>query len=86
MPSEVVRSSREKPANAADQPGKYLIFQLDSEEFGVPVWQAREILGVQSMAAMPQVPIHIKGVINCEILNSHELLGLARALIAKENV
>ncbi len=49
---------------AADRSGKYLVFQLDREEFGIRVLQVREIMAVQEITAVPQTPAHIKGVIN----------------------
>ncbi len=44
--------------------GKYLAFHLGSEEFGIPVLNVREIMGVQDITAVPQTPAHVRGVIN----------------------
>jgi purine-binding chemotaxis protein CheW len=44
--------------------GKYLVFQLDSEEFGIQVLKVREIMGIQNITAVPQTPSYVKGVIN----------------------
>jgi purine-binding chemotaxis protein CheW len=44
--------------------GKYLIFHLGTEEFGTGVLQVREIMGLQDITTIPQVPAHVKGVIN----------------------
>src|SRR4051794_38887653 len=44
--------------------GKYLTFQLASEEFGIRVLKVREIMGLQDITAVPQTPAHVKGVIN----------------------
>jgi len=44
--------------------GKYLIFQLAREEFGVPVLNVREIMGLQEITNVPQTPDFVKGVIN----------------------
>src|SRR5271154_5322227 len=44
--------------------GKYLIFHLGVEEFGTEVLKVREIMGLQDITAIPQVPDHVKGVIN----------------------
>jgi len=44
--------------------GKYLIFQLADEEFGIRVLKVREIMGVQEITAVPQTPAFVKGVIN----------------------
>jgi purine-binding chemotaxis protein CheW len=54
--------------SAADKrgakPGKYLTFSLASEEYGVPVLKVREIMKIMPITAVPQVPSHVKGVIN----------------------
>jgi purine-binding chemotaxis protein CheW len=44
--------------------GKYLIFHLGTEEFGADVLKVREILGLQDITCVPQVPSFVKGVIN----------------------
>jgi purine-binding chemotaxis protein CheW len=51
--------------SAADvRAGKYLTFQLANEEFGIRVLKVREIMGIQDITAVPQTPLHVKGVIN----------------------
>ncbi len=44
--------------------GKYLTFALAHEEYGVPVLKVREIIKIMDITSVPQVPPHIKGVIN----------------------
>lgn len=44
--------------------GKYLTFALDDEEYGVPVLAVREIIKIQDITAVPQLPPWVKGVIN----------------------
>ncbi len=44
--------------------GKYLVFHLGKEEFGVHVLKVREIMGIQEITAVPQTPSFVKGVIN----------------------
>lgn len=44
--------------------GKYLTFQLGREEYGLPVLKVREIIKLLDITAVPQVPPHVKGVIN----------------------
>jgi len=51
-------------AQADARSGKYLTFQLANEEFGIRVLKVREIMGIQEITAVPQTPVHIKGVIN----------------------
>jgi len=45
-------------------PGKYLTFSLASEEYGVPVLKVREIMKMMDITVVPQVPAHVRGVIN----------------------
>jgi purine-binding chemotaxis protein CheW len=52
------------PALTDARAGKYLTFQLASEEFGIRVLKVREIMGLQEVTAVPQTPAHVKGVIN----------------------
>ena len=44
--------------------GKYLSFELGREEYAIRVAQVREIMGVQEITAVPQMPSHVLGVIN----------------------
>ncbi len=44
--------------------GKYLTFALGDEEYGVPVLKVREIIKMMDITSVPQVPRHVKGVIN----------------------
>ena len=54
-----------KPASAtASHAGKYLTFVLGTESYGVPVLRVREIIKLMPITAMPQVPSHVRGVIN----------------------
>jgi purine-binding chemotaxis protein CheW len=44
--------------------GKYLTFALAGEEYGLPVLKVREIIKMLDITAVPQAPLHVKGVIN----------------------
>jgi purine-binding chemotaxis protein CheW len=44
--------------------GKYLTFVLSEEEYGLPVLKVREIIKVMDITQVPQVPAHVRGVIN----------------------
>ena len=44
--------------------GKYLTFAIGEEEYGVPVLKVREIIKMMDITQVPQVPHHVKGVIN----------------------
>jgi purine-binding chemotaxis protein CheW len=62
--TELSQPSPAMPLDARKQAGKYLIFHLGMEEFGTEVLKVREIMGLQDITAVPQVPAHVKGVIN----------------------
>jgi purine-binding chemotaxis protein CheW len=65
MQSTVVAAAENTLAATTDtRAGKYLIFELGSNEFGIRVMKVREIMGVQDITAVPQTPAHVKGVIN----------------------
>ena len=46
------------------QPGKFLTFKLGEESYGVAVLKIREIIRMQKITLVPQMPAHVKGVIN----------------------
>jgi len=64
MASSTLIANESVNAAADTRAGKYLTFQLASEEFGIRVLKVREIMGLQEITAVPQTPGHIKGVIN----------------------
>jgi purine-binding chemotaxis protein CheW len=49
---------------ATSSAGKYLTFALGNESYGVNVLQVREIIRLQPFTPVPQMPAHIKGVLN----------------------
>jgi len=44
--------------------GKYLTLVLDRDAYGIAVLKVREIIRAQKVTPVPQLPPHIKGVIN----------------------
>lgn len=64
MESTVMEREQTGAAKTDERAGKYLVFQLASEEFGIRVLKVREIMGVQDITAVPQTPSYVKGVIN----------------------
>jgi purine-binding chemotaxis protein CheW len=44
--------------------GKYLTFYLGSEEYGLPILQVQEIVGLLPVTPVPQTPAHVLGVVN----------------------
>lgn len=63
-PSMLIANEQSLTAPTDARAGKYLTFQLANEEFGIRVLKVREIMGLQEITAVPQTPMHIKGVIN----------------------
>lgn len=54
------------PTNTTTQKyaGKYLTVVLDNEAYGIAVLKVREIIRVQKITPVPQMPDFVKGVIN----------------------
>ncbi len=46
------------------QQGRYLTFVVDGESLGVEITYVKEIISIQPIACLPDVPAYIKGVIN----------------------
>jgi purine-binding chemotaxis protein CheW len=63
LPSLAETSLSITPAERASA-NKNLIFSLGTEEFGIQVLHVKEIIGMQEITAIPNMPVHVKGVIN----------------------
>ena len=61
MNSTLENSVASKANQAA---GKYLLFRLCDESYGISVLNVREIIRVTAITAVPQMPPYVKGVIN----------------------
>lgn len=46
------------------QKGKYLTFVLGKEEYGIDIRYVTEIVGLQSITEVPELPAYVKGIIN----------------------
>ncbi len=57
-------STATMPDENHSRAGKYLTFQLASEEYGVEILKVREIIGLMEITNVPQTPHYIRGVIN----------------------
>ena len=79
------------PAAAADTAAPaamlhLLTFTLDREEFGIPVTQVREVIRVDGITRVPQVPAHVRGVTNLRgrilaVVEIRTRLGLTPAVV-----
>jgi purine-binding chemotaxis protein CheW len=46
------------------QKGRYLTFSLGEEIFGIEIRYVTEIVGIQPITKIPEVPVYVKGIIN----------------------
>jgi len=46
------------------QKDKYLTFHIGTEDYGISIAYVTEIIGIQSITEIPEMPDYIKGVIN----------------------
>jgi purine-binding chemotaxis protein CheW len=46
------------------QKGKYLIFSLGKEQYGLEIKYVMEIIGIQPITEVPELPPYIRGIIN----------------------
>jgi purine-binding chemotaxis protein CheW len=46
------------------QKDKYLTFRIATEDYGIAIANVTEIIGIQSITEIPEMPEYIKGVIN----------------------
>ena len=63
--AEVLETAQmtEQPESDAME-GKYLTFMLASEGYGLEIRHVTEIIGIQSVTNVPDMPEHVKGVVN----------------------
>ncbi len=50
--------------NEDTQKGRYLIFALGQEMFGIEIEHVIEIVGIQTITVIPDMPDYVKGIIN----------------------
>lgn len=46
------------------QKGKYLTFSLGNEFYGIEIKHVTEIIGIQNITEVPELPEYVKGIIN----------------------
>lgn len=46
------------------QKGRYLTFSLGKETYGIEIRHVTEIIGIQAITELPELPEYIKGIIN----------------------
>ena len=60
--AHLLKSTVNNPVD--DTKGRFLTFQVDEEMFGIELKDVMEIVGIQSITRMPEMPDYIKGIIN----------------------
>lgn len=50
--------------NEDTQQGRFLTFLLDQEIYGIEIRHVTEIIGIQAITKVPEVPDYVKGIIN----------------------
>ena len=46
------------------QKGRYLIFSIDNENYGIEIQYVVEIIGIQTITEIPGLPDYVKGIVN----------------------
>ncbi|WP_099468759.1 chemotaxis protein CheW [Konateibacter massiliensis] len=46
------------------QKGRFLTFSLDKESYGIEIDYVTEIIGIQEITAIPELPEYVRGIIN----------------------
>lgn len=46
------------------QKDKYLTFALGAEEYGIEIRHVTEIVGIQAITEVPELPVYVKGIMN----------------------
>lgn len=60
--SEVIENDPEIEEDT--QKGRFLTFSLGKETYGIEIKYVTEIIGIQAITEMPELPEYIKGIIN----------------------
>lgn len=71
------------------KPGQYLTFKLGSMSYGLPIGVVREINRMGEIAAVPDAPHYVSGVMNLRgkvipVVNLRKRLSMADAEVTKE--
>jgi purine-binding chemotaxis protein CheW len=61
---EAVAAAIEDSENEDTQKDKYLTFHLAGEDYGIEIRHVIEIIGIQAITEVPDMPTFIRGVIN----------------------
>lgn len=60
--SEVINEERKEEEDTLK--GRFLTFSLENQVFGIEIKYVTEIIGIQPITEVPEVPDYVKGIIN----------------------
>jgi len=60
--ADVIENSMELEEDT--QKGRFLTFSLDKESYGIEIKYVTEIIGMQAITEIPELPGYVKGIIN----------------------
>lgn len=62
--AELINNEMEFETEEDTQKGKYLTFSLGKESYGIEIQYVTEIIGIQAITEIPELPDYVKGIIN----------------------
>lgn len=79
--STAVMNEKGAKSSSTTKADKYLSFYLAKEEFAISVSSVREIIGIQEITHVPQMPAYVEGVLNLRgkvipVINMRRKCGL----------
>ncbi len=60
--AEIIEDSKEFEEDT--QKGRFLTFSLDKESYGIEIKYVTEIIGIQEITEIPELPEYVRGIIN----------------------
>lgn len=78
-------------AEALQLAGKYLIFKVADEEYGVAILKVRELIGLMEITHVPRTPPWVRGILNLRgkvvpVIDLRVKFGMSRAEATDQNV
>ena len=64
MADDLINRNERDEDTEDTQKGKYLTFSLGKESYGIEIQYVTEIIGIQSITEVPELPDYVKGIIN----------------------
>ncbi|HOO27097.1 MAG TPA: chemotaxis protein CheW [Lachnospiraceae bacterium] len=62
--AEIMETEMELEIEEDTQKGRFLTFALEKETYGIEIRYVTEIIGIQAITELPELPDYIKGIIN----------------------